>query len=87
MLHDQIREARIKSGLSVAQLARLTGVARGRLTAFEQKGENITIETLQKIVAHLPVDRLVLGSVEVLPKGVNTDTQVGSKGKYKVTKF
>ena len=44
MLHDPIREARIRAGLSVAQLARLTGVARGRLTAFEQKGENITID-------------------------------------------
>ena len=51
MLHEDVREARIQHGLSQAKLARLAKIPRSRLRTFEEGG-NITINTLEKIVAH-----------------------------------
>lgn len=64
MLHTQIRQARMDHGLSQSELARRAGIPRDRLRQFEN-GENITIETLMKILAQLPDLRTItLGAVE-----------------------
>ena len=71
MLHTQIRQARVDHGLSQAELARRAGIPRDRLRQFEN-GENITIETLMKILAQLPDLRTVtLGAVEGRTAGVD----------------
>jgi transcriptional regulator with XRE-family HTH domain len=73
MLHEQIREARIKAGLTQVKLARLAGVPRSQLRKFEEGG-NITLSTLRKIVAQLPdLETLNLGAVELQPGGVDQD--------------
>jgi transcriptional regulator with XRE-family HTH domain len=53
MLHEQIRQARIEHGLNQSELARRAGIPRDRLRQFEN-GENITVETLMKILSQLP---------------------------------
>lgn len=69
MLQEEIRRARIDHGFSQAELARLAGVPRERLRQLESGG-NVTLETLQKILAQLPNLRtLTLGSVELHPRG------------------
>lgn len=73
MLHEQIREARIKAGLTQVKLARLAGVPRSQLRKFEEGG-NITLSTLRKIVAQLPdLETLNLGAVELQPGRVDQD--------------
>jgi transcriptional regulator with XRE-family HTH domain len=73
MLHDQIREARIKAGLTQVKLAKLAGVPRSQLRKFEEGG-NITLATLRKIVAQLPdLQTLNLGAVELQPGGVDQE--------------
>jgi transcriptional regulator with XRE-family HTH domain len=73
MLHEQIREARIKAGLTQVKLAKLAGVPRSQLRKFEEGG-NITLSTLRKIVAQLPgLQTLNLGAVEIQPGGVDQD--------------
>ena len=65
MLHEQIRQARIDHGLNQSELARRAGIPRDRLRQFEN-GENITIETLMKILAQLPnLETVTIGAVEV----------------------
>ncbi len=64
MLHTQIRQARIDHGLSQSELARRADIPRDRLRKFEN-GENITVETLMKILAQLPaLQSVTLGAVE-----------------------
>jgi transcriptional regulator with XRE-family HTH domain len=73
MLHEQIREARIKAGLTQVKLAKLAGVPRSQLRKFEEGG-NITLSTLRKIVAQLPdLQTLNLGAVELQPGGVDQE--------------
>jgi len=59
MLHEELRRAREKAGYSQAQLAALSGIPRNQISRAE-KGENITLDTLRKIVVHLPVTELNL---------------------------
>src|SRR5262245_37815847 len=59
LLHEELRRAREQSALTQAQLASLAGIPRNQIVRAE-KGENITIETLRKIVVHLPVENLTL---------------------------
>jgi transcriptional regulator with XRE-family HTH domain len=67
MLHEQIREARIKAGLSQVKLAELAGIQRSLVQNLED-GRNVTIDTLRKVVPHLPSLRsLNLGSFELMP--------------------
>jgi transcriptional regulator with XRE-family HTH domain len=64
MLHAQIRQARVDHGLSQSELARRAGIPRDRLRQFEN-GENITVDTLMKILAQLPnLQSVTLGAVE-----------------------
>lgn len=64
MLHEQIRQARIDHGLTQSELARRAGIPRDRLRQFEN-GENITLETLMKILAQLPnLESVTLGAVQ-----------------------
>ena len=71
MLHTEIRQARMDHGLSQSELARRAGIPRDRLRQFEN-GENITIDTLMKILAQLPDLRTVtLGAVEGRTAGVD----------------
>jgi len=65
VLHDQLRAARIRAGLSQVQLARRAGIQRSRLRIFEEGG-NITLETLAKLLEQLPdVRTLDFGGVEI----------------------
>lgn len=71
MLHQQVREARIRAGLTQVKLAELADVPRSQLRKFEEGG-NITLSTLRKIVAQLPELRsLSLGAVEIATGGID----------------
>ena len=59
MLHEQLRRAREQAGLSQARLAALAGIPRNQIVRAE-KGDNITLDTLRKIAAHLPITELTL---------------------------
>ena len=59
MLHDELRRGREAAGLSQTQLAALAGIPRNQVARAE-RGENITIDTLRKIVVHLPIEVLPL---------------------------
>lgn len=59
LLHDELRRAREKAGLSQQALADRAGIPRNQVVRAE-RGENITIDTLRKIVAFLPVTELTL---------------------------
>ena len=59
LLHEELRRAREKAGLSQQALADLAGIPRNQVVRAE-RGENITVDTLRKIAAHLPVTDLTL---------------------------
>jgi transcriptional regulator with XRE-family HTH domain len=59
MLHDELRRGREAAGLSQTQLATLAGIPRNQVARAE-RGENITLDTLRKIVIHLPIQELPL---------------------------
>jgi transcriptional regulator with XRE-family HTH domain len=58
-LHEELRRAREKAGLSQQALAELAGIPRNQVVRAE-RGQNITVDTLRKIAAHLPVTELTL---------------------------
>ena len=68
LLHVELRRAREKAGLSQQALAERAGIPRNQVVRAE-RGENITIETLRKIVAFLPVTELTL----IDTKGLRVD--------------
>jgi transcriptional regulator with XRE-family HTH domain len=59
LLHEELRSAREKAGLSQQALADRVGIPRNQVVRAE-RGENITIDTLRKIAAHLPLTELTL---------------------------
>ena len=59
LLHEELRAAREKAGLSQQALADRAGIPRNQVVRAE-RGENITIETLRKLAAYLPVTELTL---------------------------
>lgn len=59
LLHIELRRAREKAGLSQQALADRAGIPRNQVVRAE-KGENITLDTLRRIVAHLPLTELTL---------------------------
>jgi transcriptional regulator with XRE-family HTH domain len=59
LLHEELREAREKAGMTQQELARRAGIPRNQIVRAE-RGENITVDTLRKIAAHLPVTELSL---------------------------
>jgi DNA-binding XRE family transcriptional regulator len=52
-MRTEVREARIKAGLTQAGLARLAGVQRKQVIALES-GKNVTLATVERIAAKLP---------------------------------
>lgn len=58
-LHEELRRARERAGLSQQALAELAGIPRNQIVRAEG-GENITVDTLRKIAAHLPLSELTL---------------------------
>jgi transcriptional regulator with XRE-family HTH domain len=59
LLHEELRAAREKAGLSQQALADRAGIPRNQVVRAE-RGENITLETLRKLAAYLPVTELPL---------------------------
>ena len=59
MLHEELRKAREAARLSQAELAKRAGVPRNQVVRAE-KGANVTLDTLRKLVVQLPIDRLTL---------------------------
>jgi DNA-binding XRE family transcriptional regulator len=59
LMHDQLRLAREQVGLSQAKLAALTGLSRNQIVRAEA-GENITLDTLRRIMVHLPLEEVTL---------------------------
>jgi transcriptional regulator with XRE-family HTH domain len=59
LMHEQLKQARERTGLSQAKLAALTGLSRNQIVRAET-GENITIDTLRRILVHLPIDEITL---------------------------
>jgi transcriptional regulator with XRE-family HTH domain len=71
MLHDELRSARQEAKMSQAELASRSGIPRNQIVRAE-KGENITLDTLRKIVVNLPIRELTLVdavklSTDILP--------------------
>jgi transcriptional regulator with XRE-family HTH domain len=58
-LHEELRKAREKAGLTQAELAKLAGIPRNQIVRAE-KGDNITLDTLRTITAQLPLTSLTL---------------------------
>jgi transcriptional regulator with XRE-family HTH domain len=69
MLGQTVRESRIKKGLTQAKLARLAGVSRRHLAALE-KGANVSVLVLKKVASVLDLKEIHLGSVSLLPSGL-----------------
>src|ERR1043166_2555077 len=65
MLGDIVKEARIKQGLTQARLAKLAGMSRRHLAAFE-KGANVSVNVLRRIAAVLGLQELQLGELSLL---------------------
>jgi transcriptional regulator with XRE-family HTH domain len=63
MLHDDIKRGRMAAGLSVAEVARASGLPRQRVYSLE-RGENVTIDTIRRIVSVIPNLRVTLGEPE-----------------------
>ncbi|HJW96275.1 MAG TPA: helix-turn-helix transcriptional regulator [Thermoanaerobaculia bacterium] len=59
LLHDELRKGRERAGLSQQALADQAGIPRNQVVRAE-RGENITVDTLRRIVAHLPLTTLSL---------------------------
>lgn len=59
LLHEELRRGREKAGLSQQALADRAGIPRNQVVRAE-RGENITVDTLRRIAAHLPVTELTL---------------------------
>jgi len=59
LLHEELRSAREAAGWTQAELAARAGIPRNQVVRAE-KGENITLDTLRKIAAHLPLQNLTL---------------------------
>lgn len=59
LLHEELRRAREKAGLTQQALAERAGIPRNQVVRAE-RGENITVDTLRKLAAHLPVTELTL---------------------------
>src|ERR1041385_5633625 len=59
LLHEELRSAREAAGLTQTELAARAGIPRNQVVRAE-KGENITLDTLRKIAAHLPLQNLTL---------------------------
>nr|DAM81746.1 MAG TPA: Repressor protein CI [Caudoviricetes sp.] len=55
-ISDRIKEARLNSGLTQEQLAKLIGVAKTTVTGYEKGTSEPNIETLGKIMDALKVD-------------------------------
>jgi transcriptional regulator with XRE-family HTH domain len=69
MIHAQLLQARLDQKLSRGDLAKLSGVPRERLRQIEG-GANFTLETLLKLLPHLPnLKTIYLGSVELRAGG------------------
>ena len=58
-LHEELKKAREEAGLTQAELATIAGLPRNQVVRAE-KGDNITLDTLRRIAAHLPVTQLTL---------------------------
>src|SRR5687768_933061 len=58
-LHEELRRAREQAGLTQQALAAKAGIPRNQIVRAE-RGENITVDTLRKIAAFLPVTELTL---------------------------
>jgi len=64
-MRTEVRDARVKAGLSQAALARLADVPRKQVMALES-GRNVTLKTFEKIITKIPgLQRLHIGEVEV----------------------
>jgi transcriptional regulator with XRE-family HTH domain len=59
LLHEELRAAREAAGLTQSELAKQAGIPRNQVVRAE-KGENITLDTLRKIAAFLPLENLTL---------------------------
>ena len=59
LLHEELRAARVAAGLTQSQLAARAGIPRNQVVRAE-RGENITLDTLRKIAAYLPLESLTL---------------------------
>jgi DNA-binding Xre family transcriptional regulator len=55
----RLRSQRELKGLSLADVAKRTGMARSNLCRLEQNGENVKLETLQRYAAALDCELVV----------------------------
>jgi transcriptional regulator with XRE-family HTH domain len=59
LIHEELRRARERAEMTQAELAARAGIPRNQVVRAE-RGENITLDTLRRIAAHLPLDQLTL---------------------------
>jgi transcriptional regulator with XRE-family HTH domain len=70
-LHEQIRAARNRQGLSQQKLANLAGVARSVLQRLEE-GDNVGIRTIEKVIGPLP-EKLSFADPATAPGAIAVD--------------
>jgi len=80
MLHEDIKRARMAAGLSVAEVARTAGLPRQRVYSLE-RGENVTVDTIRRIVAAIPGLRVTLGEPEPEPAN-NIDLDAARRAAF-----
>lgn len=56
---EQLRTARTAQGLTIAELARLSGTSRPSLSAIEAGKRSPTVDTARRILAQLGCDLLI----------------------------
>ncbi len=67
----KLRSQRELKGLSLADVARRTGMARSNLCRLEQNGENVKLETLQRYAAAIDCELVI----EVRASGARAKAQ------------
>jgi transcriptional regulator with XRE-family HTH domain len=81
MLHDDIKRGRMAAGLSVAEVARAAGLPRQRVYSLE-RGENVTVDTIRRIVAAIPNLRVTLGAPEPAMPTANVDLDAARRAAF-----
>lgn len=57
---DRLREARIDAGLTLAELAEMTGIPRSNISQIENGLRNVTVETMSRLTTAVGFELKIL---------------------------
>ena len=73
MLNEDVRAARLEAGLTISDVAKRANVHR-KLVYQLENGENVTLETIRKIVAVIPnLKQTTIGGLKVTVANADLD--------------